>query len=171
MRRPADRLLGANGVVAVLVFVALTAVVTLQVVNRLVLHQPFIWSEEIGRFLFFWVVLLGAAISVRRRRHFVLDVMPRRRRPGTGVLHFLFDIFPQVCVLGFAVFLLVQSIEYTRAGMLRKATNSGVNMSAVYTAIPVFATLALIYSALNLFSDYRGFRAGPADDRRPPPAE
>lgn len=171
MPPPADRLLRANGIVAVVVFVALTAVVTLQVVNRLVLHQPFIWSEEIGRFLFFWVVLLGAAISVRRRRHFVLDVTPRRWRGGTGPLHVLFDLFPQLSVLGFAVFLLVQGIGYARAGLFRTATNSGVNMSLVYTAIPVFAALTIVYSALNLLADYRAFRAGPGDGRLPPPAE
>ena len=40
--------------VAVLVFAALTAVVSLQVLNRMALHLPLIWSEEVARFLFFW---------------------------------------------------------------------------------------------------------------------
>ena len=76
-------MLRLNGLVAVLLFAALTAVVGLQVVNRLALHLPIIWSEEAARFLFFWVVLLGAAIGVRQRRHFVLDVAPKR--PGAAV--------------------------------------------------------------------------------------
>jgi TRAP-type C4-dicarboxylate transport system permease small subunit len=164
-------MLRANSALAVLIFAALTAVVTLQVLNRLVLHLPIIWSEEVARFLFFWVVLLGAAVSVRRRRHFVLDLMPRRGRKATGPLHFLLDIVPDVCVLGFALFLLVQGIDYARAGTLRTATNSDINMAIVYGAIPVFAALSVVYSAVNLIVDYRAFRAGKPIERRAPPAE
>jgi TRAP-type C4-dicarboxylate transport system permease small subunit len=163
--------LRVNGIIAVILFAALTAVVALQVVNRLVLHQSFIWSEEIARFLFFWVVLLGAAISVRRRRHFVIDVAPASWRGGSGLRHFLFDITPQICILAFTVFLLIESIEYTRAGTFRTASNSGLNMAVVYGAIPIFAVLSIAYSISNLMSDYRAFRAGPPPERRPPPAE
>jgi TRAP-type C4-dicarboxylate transport system permease small subunit len=164
-------MLRVNSIVAVVLFAALTAVVGLQVINRLVLHQPFIWSEEIARFLFFWVVLLGAAISVRRRRHFVVDVMPGSWKRRTGPLGALLDMIPQLCILGFAVFLLVESIGYARVGLFRTASNSGVNMALVYAAIPVFAALVIVYSMLNLLADYRAFRDGRAADRRPPPAE
>lgn len=164
-------MLRVNGIIAVILFAALTAIVALQVVNRLLLHQSFTWSEEIARFLFFWVVLLGAAISVRRRRHFVVDVSPASWRGGGHLQHFLLDIVPQLCVLGFNVFLLVQAVGYTRAGTFRTASNSGVNMALVYAAIPVFAALAIAYSTLNLLADYRAFRAGPPPERRPPPAE
>jgi TRAP-type C4-dicarboxylate transport system permease small subunit len=80
-------------------------------------------------------------------------------------------MFPQLCILGFALFLLVQAIGYTRAGILRTASNSGINMALVYAAIPVFAALSVVYSMLNLVGDYRAFRAGRAPDRHPPPAE
>jgi TRAP-type C4-dicarboxylate transport system permease small subunit len=119
----------------------------------------------------FWVVLLGAAISVRRRRHFVLDVTPRRFREGSGALRFLLDVFPDLCVLGFGVFLLINGIAYSRAGLFRTATNSGINMVAVYAAIPVFAALAVVYSAVNLAADYRALRSGGRTERRPPAAE
>jgi TRAP-type C4-dicarboxylate transport system permease small subunit len=164
-------MLRINGVVAVLLFAALTGVVSLQVLNRLVLHQSFIWSEEAARFLFLWVVLLGAAFSVRRRRHFVLDVLPRRPGKITGAPRFLFTVFPDACVLGFAVFLLVQAITYTRAGSFRTASNSGINMAVVYAAILVFAGLTIAYSVRNLLEDVRAFRAGRPLDRRAPPAE
>jgi TRAP-type C4-dicarboxylate transport system permease small subunit len=141
------------------------------VANRLVLHLPLIWSEEAARFLFFWVVLLGAAVSVRRRRHFVLDVLPRTWLAGSRTRRFLLDAFPDACVLAFTVFLVAQGIVYVRAGAFRTASNSGVNMAFVYLAIPVFAALGAVYSALNLLSDYRGFRDGRTGAPRPPAAE
>jgi len=164
-------MLRANGLVAVPLFVALTAVVALQVLNRLVLHLPLIWSEEVARFLFFWVVLLGAAMSVRTRRHFVLDVTMGRRRRARGRVGLALGLVPHLCVLGFSVFLLVQGIAYARVGSLRTATNSGINMALVYAAIPTFAALTIAYSVLNIRRDLRTHRTAARPDRRPPPAE
>jgi len=164
-------MLRLNGILAVLLFATLTAVVLLQVVSRLLLHLPLIWSEEAARFLFFWVVLLGAAMSVRRRRHFTLDVLPRHWREGQGTGRLLLDSFPDLCVLGFGAFLVVQGLGYVEAGTFRTATNSRVNMALVYAAIPLFAALSVVYSVLNLADGYRAFRAGAAPERRPPAAE
>ena len=160
-----------NGLAAVILFGALTAVVALQVLNRLVLHLPIIWSEEVARFLFFWVVLLGAALGVRKRRHFVVDLRAGRRRGGGSRPRFLLDVFPDLCVLGFAVFLLIQGVGYLGAGLFRTATNSGINMVIVYAAIPVFAALSIGYAAANLRADYRAFTEGRTTERRPPAAE
>lgn len=160
-----------NGRLAVAIFAALTGVVVLQVVNRVALHFPIIWSEEVARFLFLWVVMLGAALSVKRRRHFVLDVLPRRAGTERGPLALLVDMVPDACVLAFAVFLVVQGTIYVRAGTFRTGTNSEINMSLVYAAIPVFAALTLVYSIRNLIADYRAWRAGDAIHPTPPPAE
>ena len=160
-----------NSFVAVILFGALTAVVSLQVLNRMILHLPIIWSEEVARFLFFWVVLLGAALGVRKRRHFVLDLSMGRKRAGRSVVRFLSDAFPQLCVLGFAVFLLIQGVGYARTGLFRSATNSGINMVLVYAAIPVFAALTIAYAVANLRSDYLAFRHGQPPVHRPAAAK
>ena len=147
---------------AVLVFAALTAVVALQVLNRMALHLPLIWSEEVARFLFFWVALLGAAISVGKRRHFVLDVgLGRRRR---GWLSAALQIAPNLSVLAFSIFLLIAGAGYLDTGRYRTATNSDVNMGFVYAAIPVFAALSIYFSGANLLTDVRALRrARPLD--------
>ena len=90
---------------------------------------------------------------------------------GPRAWRFVLDVFPDLCVLGFAVFLLVQGIDDVRAGVFRTATNSRINMAFVYAAIPLFAALTVAYSALNLVGDYRTFRSGGTTDRRPPAAE
>lgn len=159
-----------NGIVASVLFAGLTVVVALQVFTRFVLHLPFIWSEELARFLFFWVALLGAAMSVKSRRHFVIDITMGRGRGWGRKGRFLFDVIPDLCVLGFSVLLLVQGIGYTQVGLLRTATNSQLNMALVYGAIPVFAALTVLYSAGNLLLDYVAFVQGRDAAPRPPPS-
>jgi TRAP-type C4-dicarboxylate transport system permease small subunit len=163
-------MLRLNGAVAVAVFVVLTAVVALQVLNRFVLHLPLIWSEEVARFLFFWVVLLGAAIGVRRRRHFVIDVAPGRR-PAGGWPGLVRDAVPDVSILAFSVFLLIQGLAYVQVGVYRTSTNAEVNMGLVYAAIPAFAALSIAYAGSNLIADYRAFRRGGRAAAPPSPAE
>jgi TRAP-type C4-dicarboxylate transport system permease small subunit len=158
-----------NRVIATVLFVLLTGVVGLQVFTRFVLHAPIIWSEEAARFLFFWVVLLGAAMSVKDRRHFVIDVTGGSRSRGP-MLRFLFDIVPDVCVLAFSLLLLAEGIGYTHVGLFRTGTNSQVNMAFVYAAIPTFAALSCVYSATNLLVDWTAFRHGRGPTPRPPQA-
>ena len=172
MRSLVDRLYRVNVVVAITLFALLTIVVALQVASRFLLHSPMIWSEELARFLFFWVVLLGSAMSVRNRRHFVVDITGGRRERLTPRFRMLVDVIPELAIAGFCLLLLVQGILYTETGLLRTATNSRINMALVYAAIPVFAALSLIYATANLVADRAAVRLGePAVRRPPPPAE
>jgi TRAP-type transport system small permease protein len=147
-------------------FAGLTIVVLLQVLTRFVLHMPMIWSEEVARFLFFWVVMLGAALSVKNRRHFVID-FSMGAEPGPKARLF-YAMFPDLCVLAFTIFLLVQGIAYARGGVFRTATNSQINMAVVYAAIPVFAALSALYSGVNLLQDVVAFRSGREVQRQRP---
>jgi len=47
--------------------------VTLQIVSRYTALIPsWIWTEELSRFLFIWMIMLGAMIGVREGSHFVV---------------------------------------------------------------------------------------------------
>jgi TRAP-type C4-dicarboxylate transport system permease small subunit len=162
-------LVAINRVIAAVLFISLTGVVALQVFTRFVLHAPVIWSEEVARFLFLWVVLLGAAMSVKDRRHFVIDVTGRRRSGGP-TLRFLLDVVPDVCVLGFSLLLLAEGVGYAQVGLFRTASNSRVSMALVYAAIPTFAALSAIYATANLLVDWAAFRQGRGPTPRPPQA-
>src|SRR5262245_61908755 len=72
--------------------------VSLQVISRYTALIPsYIWTEEMARFLFIWMVMVGAMIGVREGSHFEVDVWPTlgaranaalQLASGTGVLVF-----------------------------------------------------------------------------------
>src|SRR5678810_700982 len=54
--------------------------VTIQMIARFTALIPaWIWTEEMARFLFIWMVMLGAMIGVRDATHFDVDVWPELR--------------------------------------------------------------------------------------------
>src|SRR5512136_2047820 len=58
--------------------VALAVIVFLQVFNRFVLKAPLAWSEDLAMLLFQWVAFLGAAIGVKRMRHFGIELVVKK---------------------------------------------------------------------------------------------
>src|SRR5438477_8949307 len=87
--------------------------VTLQIISRYTeLIPSWIWTEELSRFLFIWMVMLGAMIGIREHSHFEVDVWPDLGPKSTALLR----IVSQVCVLAFAVVFVWWGIEFVRFG-------------------------------------------------------
>lgn len=47
----------------------------LQIIFRYILNWPLAWTEELARYLFVWVIYLGASMAVRRKRHLKVDIV------------------------------------------------------------------------------------------------
>src|SRR3954469_21940888 len=72
--------------------------VTLQILSRYTgLIPSWIWTEELSRFLFIWMVMLGATIGVGEHIHFEVDVWPDLGAKPAAVLRMLSSL----CVLVF----------------------------------------------------------------------
>jgi len=66
--------------------------VTIQMISRFTQLIPaWIWTEELARFLFIWMVMLGAMIAVRDGTHFDVDVWPQLK-PRPDALLRIFSI-------------------------------------------------------------------------------
>lgn len=55
--------------------VVLCAVATLQVVGRYLFANPLAWTEEFATIVFAWLVFLGASLALKKRDHFVIEVV------------------------------------------------------------------------------------------------
>lgn len=135
-----DRLLGRIEAVALAAMVsAITAVTFAQVVTRYVTADPIIWSEEVARYLFVWITLIGAAAGVRSHAHFGLDILRRYVPPLRTALGAL----TMLVVAGFLALLLYTGISETRQAALQLSPALQVRMHWAYLALPVGAALAL----------------------------
>ena len=134
---------------------AMTLTSFLQVICRYVFNSPLVWSEELARYLFVWVGLVGAGAAVRTGGHFGLDLLYRKLpgavRPWAGGL-------VSVVVAAFAATLFVQGLRETAQASLQWASSLPVRMHWAYAAIPVGSALMLWHLAA------RWVMVGPASD-------
>src|SRR5207253_2791443 len=87
--------------------------VTLQIISRYTALIPsWIWTEELSRFLFIWMVMLGAMIGIREHSHFEVDLWPELGPKPAAVLRIVSDL----CVLVFALVFVWWGIQFVRFG-------------------------------------------------------
>lgn len=85
------------------------AVVLYQVFMRYVLNRPPTWSDELARYLYIWMVFLGAALVSRRGAHITMEYLPAGLR---GRARSLLLVLHEVVILGTLLYILRSSVVY-----------------------------------------------------------
>ena len=123
--------------------VAITGVVFLQVVSRYVFSYPFDWPEELARYLFIWVALLGAALALKRGAHFSIDALVKRL-PDRWRL-----IVPLSIHAILAAFTLVVAVKGFQLAMrVSEQLSSGMEIPMTYPYLSVPVSFAVMFKYL-----------------------
>jgi C4-dicarboxylate transporter DctQ subunit len=146
-----DHLL-ARGEAAIIIamVVVMTVVVFLQVVYRYVLTQPLHWSEELARYLFVWLSILGATLGLQKRGHFGLDVF-FRMLPKQG--QWLIRLLIHSLMGSVVIVLIVYGITLVQKTTLQESPAMGIPMSWAYACLPVGASLMAIHLLVIFIKD------------------
>src|SRR5213596_965338 len=132
--------------------------VTLQIISRYTeLIPSWIWTEELSRFLFIWMVMLGAMIGIREHSHFEVDVWPDLGPKATALLRIVSDAF----VLIFALVFLWWGIEFVRFGWDQLSELAELPMPYIFVAWPLAGVTWLIFVGESFVADWRVLRAPP----------
>ena len=108
--------------------------VTLQIVSRYTALIPsWIWTEELSRFLFIWMVMLGAMIAVREGTHFVVDILPDLAPRPAAAMRIVANVF----VLVFALVFVWWGVEFVRFGWDQTSELAELPMTFIFAAWPV----------------------------------
>jgi TRAP-type C4-dicarboxylate transport system permease small subunit len=145
-----------EGVVAILV-VALAVVVFIQVFNRYVLKAPLAWSEDLAMLLFQWVSFLGAAIGIKRMRHFGIELLikrlPEKIRQGVEWI--------TPFIIGFvALTMVTEGIKLINLNRNRIYSSMDLSYTWTFLAIPVSGCLILLYLVWHEIRRWKGIETG-----------
>jgi TRAP-type C4-dicarboxylate transport system permease small subunit len=142
------------------ILAAMTILVFLTVIYRYFLLAPISWGEEMARFLFIALSMLGAALAMKDRSHFTITILtdkfPAAVRTGleVGVALGATALLGVVIGKGWSLTLLNRN---------QISPALGVPMSVAYLPVPLGATLMLLFLWMDLLLRRHGGRAAAAD--------
>ena len=122
--------------------------VSLQIFSRFTQLIPaYIWTEEMARLLFVWVIMIGSNIGIRDAAHFTVDVFPRLGRRGEAVMTLLSGSF----ILAFAAVFLIWGIEFTQFAMNRISELAELPLWIIHVAWPVTGATWLLFQGERMY--------------------
>jgi TRAP-type C4-dicarboxylate transport system permease small subunit len=126
--------------------------VSLQIFSRYTeLIPAYIWTEEMARFLFVWMIMLGAMLGVRESSHFVVDVWPRMGSRAQATLRLVANLF----VLAAALAFLWWGIEFTRFALGRISELAELPLWLIHVAWPLAGATWIAFLGEQLYDDLR----------------
>jgi len=128
--------------IAAVMVVALAVIVFLQVFNRFVLKAPLAWSEDLAMLLFQWVAFLGAAIGVKRMRHFGIELVVKKLPER---IHRKIERILPIFIGVVALTMITEGIQLI--GFNKNRIYSSMDLSYIwaYLPIPVSGCLMILY--------------------------
>ena len=126
--------------------------VTLQIISRYTQLIPsYIWTEEMARFLFIWMVMLGAMIGIREGTHFEVDVWPELSPRPNALLRIVSSVF----VLAFALVFVWYGIKFVQFGWDQNSELAELPMTYIFLAWPITGITWLIFLGDTFIANFR----------------
>ncbi len=149
-------------VVLTLLMTALVVPVSMQILSRYTGLVPrYIWTEEIARFCFIWIVMVGAMIAVRDGSHFDVDLLPK----GNAKVEAGFRLFVHFAMLLVALIFVTYGYQFAKFGSIQVSEIAGLPLLTIYIAWPLAGATMLLFLAEKFLEDFRIYRG-----ELPPPA-
>lgn len=121
--------------------------VSLQIFSRYTALIPsYIWTEEMARFLFVWMVMIGAMIGVRDASHFEVDVWPRLPPRANALVR----ITSGLGILGFALVFMWGGYLFTAFAWKRVSELAELPLWMIHIAWPVTGVTWLVFQGEHM---------------------
>lgn len=145
---------------SVLLSAVLVVCVVWQVISRYVLGAPSIVTDELARFLFMWVGLIGAAYATGLKRHLAIDLlllkMQGKNKTSLEVVILLVMFFFAGYILLYGGGNLAWDTHLTG----QVSPSLGIDMGVVYLCLPVSGAIMLFYLLIDLIGKFSSERKG-----------
>ena len=138
----------------VVLMVVEVVVVFAQVVTRYVFHSPLAWSEELARYMFIWLVWIGAAYATKLRKNIIIDVVASKFKGATKliseIINFVLFVVLMLFMLWTTSTVMMQVYESNSIG-----TGTHLPMWIVWLSLPLSMALNLLRYTQNFVYDMK----------------
>ena len=131
--------------------------VSMQILARYVgLIPRYIWTEELARFCFIWIIMVGSMIAMRDGDHFNVDLLPK---PKTAAGKALSALFADAMSMLLAVIFIVWGWPLVQFGLLQTSEMADLPMVFIYIAWPLTGVTWMLFLFERMWGhilQYRG---------------
>ena len=132
--------------------------VSLQIFSRYTALIPsYIWTEEMARFMFIWMIMIGAMLGIREGTHFEVDIWPQMSARAQAALNLVVG----VAVLVMALVFVWAGIEFTRFAWNRISELAELPLWLIHIAWPLTGLTWLLFQGERMYDNLRVL-TGPA---------
>ena len=116
--------------------------VSLQIFSRYTALIPsYIWTEEMARFFFIWMIMLGAMIGIRDSSHFDIDLFPDLSPRANAVV----KLFAHAGILTLALVFVWYGIKFVQFGWNQHSELAELPMWYIFIAWPLSGATWLLF--------------------------
>ena len=117
--------------------------------NYLLISVP--WTDEMAVIFFVWSVMAGAAIGVRKRVHYLVDIFPASYVRVNAVL----DMAANILVFLAIIVLFHGGVVYFKMGMSRNFNSVIITMAWLFISLPISAGCMFLFMLENFLGDVK----------------
>jgi TRAP-type C4-dicarboxylate transport system permease small subunit len=133
--------------------------VTMQIFSRYTdLIPSYIWTEELARFVFIWMIMIGAMIGVREGSHFDVDIWPRLGPRADAALKLVANIFTLI----FALVFVWSGYEFTEFAIYRISELAELPLWLIHMAWPLTGLAWIVFLGEKFVDNIRILSGGRA---------
>ncbi|WGE88647.1 TRAP transporter small permease [Actinobacillus arthritidis] len=147
-----DRILATFCVV---LCIGLVISVVWQVFSRYVLNDPSTVTDELARFLFIWVGLVGVAYGLGKKKHLAIDLLLMKLEASPKKYLLLQFVINAISIFFVSIIMCYGGgrlvLDTIVAGQISPVL--GVQMGLIYLALPVSGFFMLVFLMRDVFTD------------------
>ena len=137
-------------------------IVAVQVFARYVLRSPLAWTEQVARYLFIWMVMLGIPILFHRKIIISFDMLVNKLPSlGRTIVSFL----SKAVICGFAAYYFWNSLNFCILTAGNLSYGIEIPLTYIYGAQPVCAFLLFFVVLNQIIIDSRTLITGKEGER------
>ncbi|TCP96576.1 TRAP-type C4-dicarboxylate transport system permease small subunit [Cricetibacter osteomyelitidis] len=147
MKTLTDKLFKGISLLLGLMLVVMIALVFLNVILRFFFNSGLVWSEEVSRYVFVYVIYIGAIVAMKENAHLGVDTLIKNVPEKIKLFLFILGRLIIIAVMGI---LMKGSYAMVMQSMTAKAAATGLPLSFVYVTGLITGAAIILISVLNI---------------------
>lgn len=127
----------------------------MQISCRYILNTSLSWSEELMRYLYVWMTLIGSSLAVRRKQFTTIEALYNKVCEKSEVGGKILMVIAIILQMSFFMMLAIYGMKLSAKNMAQASPAMGLSVGIAYLALPIGGYLGVIYCLFELYDRFK----------------